>query len=149
MLMKNKKGFLARTWVTAFITGIAIFSLGYFMVFGLATEYDNIDVIDENFQSTYNKYSELEGDVHSMFGEASSKEGLSVVGTFTTLFSATFTIIQLIFASLLMPGAMLKQFALDVGAPSVIANIIFTLPLIIITVIIVLVVISSISKGKL
>lgn len=148
-LFQNKKGFLARTWVTAFITGIAIFSLCYFMVFGLATEYDNIDVINENFQRTYNKYSDLEGDITSMYYGIKSKEGLSVVGTFTTLFSATWGIISIILDSLLMPGAMLRQFSLDVGAPSAIANIIFTLPLIIITVIVVLVIISSISKGKL
>lgn len=147
--MKNKKAFLARHWIVAFTVCIAVISLSYFMVQGLATEYDNLDVIDENFQSTYNRYSDLEGDVHSMFEEASSEEGLSVVGTFTVLFSATFTIIQLIFSSLLLPGTMLRQFALDVGAPSAIANIIFTLPLVIVTVIIILVIISSISRGKL
>lgn len=148
-LMRNKKGFLARTWLISFVTAIAIIGLGYLMVQGLATKYDNVAVIDENFQSTYNKYSDLQGDIDSMFEEASSDEGLSFVGIYEVTFGATFTIIQLIFSSLLLPGQMLKQFALDTGAPSLVANIIFTLPLIIITIMIVLVVISSISKGKL
>lgn len=148
-LVRNKKGFLARDWIVAFTVCIAVIGLFYLMVQGLALEYDNPDVIDPNFQNTYDKYSELQGSISSMFDEASSKEGLSVVGTFTTVFQATFTVIQLIFSSLLLPGAMLRQFSIDVGAPTAIANIIFTLPLVIITAIIVLVIVSSISRGKL
>jgi len=146
--MKNKKAFLARTWMIAFITGVAVIALSYLMAQGLATEYDNIDVIDPTFRTTYDRYSDLQGDVDSMFEEASSEEGLTVVGTLTVLFGATFTIIQLIFGSLLLPGAMLRQFSLDVGAPAAVANILFTLPLVIITVMIVLVIISSVSRGR-
>ena len=147
-LFKNRGAFLARTWVVSFAVGVAVMSICYLMVFGLATEYDNLDVIDENFDSTYNKYSELQTNIDSVFLEASSKKGMSVTGTFTTLFSATFIVIQLIFTSLLMPGAMLRQFVIDIGAPTAIANILFTLPLIVITVIIVMVIINFIGQGK-
>lgn len=148
-MMKNKKGFLARDWVVGFISAIAVISLCYLMVSGMATKYGKTELIDESFNETYNKYDELADDANEMFEEASSKEGLSVLGTTTLLFSATFTVIQLIFGTLLLPGSMLKRFALDLGAPTLISNIIFTLPLIIITVIIVLVVISSVSQRKL
>jgi len=148
-MIKNKKGFLARHWMVAFTVGVAVMALSYLMVQGLATQYDNLDVIDPSFQSTYDRYSDLEGNVDSMFEEASSEEGLSVVGTFTVIFGATFTILQLIFSSLLLPGTMLRQFSIDVGAPTLVANIIFTLPLVVVTIVIVLVIISSISRGKL
>jgi len=148
-MLKNKKAFLARHWIIAFTVFTAIIGLSYLMIQGFATEYNKENIIDSNFNKTYNKYSNLQSSVSSMLEESRGKEGLSFVGTFTTLFGVTITIIQLVFASLSLPGAMLKQFALDVGAPSEVATIIFTLPLIIITAMIVFIIISSISRGKL
>lgn len=145
---KNKKGFYARDWMVAFITGIAVIALLYLMVQGMATEYDNEDIIDVTFQNTYDKYEILKGDIDDIFAEASSEEGMSVIGTFTTLFSATFGVISIMFGTLLLPGAMLHQFMIDVGAPDVIAKIMFTLPITIVTIIIVLVIISFIGRGK-
>jgi len=148
LIPKNKKAFLARTWMISFVVGVAVMALGYLMVQGMATEYDQTDIIDTNFKSTYDKYDELSGNVQSMLDEARGKEGLSIVGTFTVIWGATTTIIQLVFSSLLLPGAMLRQFAVDIGAPLAIANIIFTLPLLVITIVIVLVIISFIGQGK-
>lgn len=147
-LFKNKKAFLARTWMISFVVGVAVMALGYLMVQGMATEYDQTGIIDTNFKSTYDKYDALSSNVQSMLDEARGKEGLSIVGTVTVIWGATTTIIQLIFSSLLLPGAMLRQFAVDIGAPTAVANIIFTLPLLVITIVIVLVIISFVGQGK-
>lgn len=148
-MIKNKKGFLARTWLIAFIVGVAVVGLQYLMVQGLATEYGNIDVIDESFQSVYGKYSDLTIIANNTLIAAREKGGLSVVGTFTTMFSATFKVINLIFSTLLLPGTMLYKLALYVNAPPAVAAILFTLPLAVIIIMIVLVIISSVSRGKL
>jgi hypothetical protein len=149
MEKRKLRGWLARDWITAFTVFTAVMGLMFLMVQGLAVEYDNEDIVNSNFNNVYNKYDELSGTVDDMYSEASGENGLSFTGTLTLLFSATVTVIQLIFGTLLLPGAMLKQFALDIGAPSAVANIIFTLPLVVITITIVLVVISSISNQKL
>lgn len=145
----NKKAFLARDWVVAFTVCVALFAIGYLMVSGLATEYDNTDIIDEGFDDTYNRFEDISEDVAEMQNESTSESGLKVIGTITTMFDAGWTIIQLVFESLLLPGTMLEQFAIDVGAPKSISNIIFVLPIVVITIIIVFVVISAIMKGKL
>lgn len=145
----NKRGFLARDYLVAILVATAVMGLLYLSVNGFATEYENTDVIDSDFNSTYNQYSSLSDTADSLFSEASGDEGLSFTGSLTLLFGATTTVIQLVFGTLAIPGDMMKQFALDVGAPKAIADILFTLPLIIITIIIVFVVISSITQRKL
>lgn len=144
----NNKGFLARDWVVAFTVCVAVIGLCYLGVEGLATEYDNTDIIDEEFDATYNKFPTMSSKIDDMFEESSSEEGISMVGAVTALFSATFTVIQLIFSTLLLPGAMLRNAMIDMGVPTAVGNIMFVLPIAIVTVVIVLVILSSVSRGK-
>jgi len=148
-LLKNKNAFLARTWLIAFAVGLSIIILSYFMVQGLATNYDNTAILDSGFQHTYDKYSELQENVGEMQEEVRGPKGLSFKGIYEVTFGATFTIIALIFDSVTMPGEMLYRLMIDAQVPRAIALIIGTLPTLLIFIMIVLVVISSISRGKL
>lgn len=147
---KNKRAqFLARHWIVAFVVFVSIVSLFYVSLTGIADEYDNTKIVQSNFNSTYNRFSDLSNTVSDMLNKTSRDEGLSFLGAFDVAFTATFTVIQLIYDTITLPGAMLKQFMSDLGVPSIVSNIAFALPLVILTVIIVLIVMSAVSRGKL
>jgi len=148
MEIRNKKGFLARDYLVAMVVGVALIGLLYLMVQGMGTEYDNLDVINSSFNSSYNKFGELSDSAYELYSEASSDEGLSLVGSATLVFKSTTTIINLILETLLLPGDLLRQFALDSGAPSPIAEILFILPIVVILIIVTLAVISAITQRK-
>lgn len=147
--MKNKKGFLARDWVTAFIVFSAVIGLVYIMVQGIAGEYGNTEMLNPSFEATYNKYSNLQGSVSQIYNATTSEKGLTILGTASLMFDATYSVIQIILSTLTYPGAMLSQFSEDMGMPSVVGGILFSLPLVIITLIVVLAVLSSITNRRL
>ncbi len=150
--MMNKKGMLARDWVMVLILFGTITGLGYLIVEDMASSdsgYNVENMTDENFQENYDTLSDTIDDVYLMQNATSSGEGMNIFSTFTTMFKATFTIISIVFGSFDMVRDTMTNFAEDFGVPSIIANLIFPAILVIIIAIIVFVIISSVSKGRL
>lgn len=147
----NKKGMLARDWVIVLILFGAVTGLAALIVVDMAnssTGYNNTDIIDEDFQERYDTLSDTTSDVYKMQNATASGEGISVISTYTTVFKATFSIISIIFGSFGLANAAMVNFVEDFGVPSVIANVIFPALLVIIITIIIFVIISSVSKGR-
>jgi len=147
----NKKGMLARDWIIVLILFGVITGIGALVVVDMAdssTGYNVTNMTDEDFQERYDTLSDTTGDVYKMQNVTASGEGISVISTYTTVFKATFSIISIIFGSFGLANAAMINFAQDFGVPSVIANVIFPALLVIIITIIIFVIISSVSKGR-
>ncbi len=149
LIPQNKKGMLARDWIIAILIMTSLCGLYFVAISGIADEYDNTAIVDETFDTKYNKLTNATTDVSDIFEAASKKEGLAVATTFEVIFSSTFSIIQIVFGSFAVVSSITASFAEDFGIPDVVANLIFPMALAIITTIIVFVVISSVSRGKL
>lgn len=149
-IINNNKGqFLARDWVMAIIlfSGIIVlFSIG---VGSMASYYDNDDVVDDNFRSSFSRFENNTETASQMFTQASGSEGLTVVGTFDVLFKSTFSIISLVFSSVSSFGSQMFSFVEYFGIPSQVGFVFFTIMGALLTVAIVFIVISSVNRRDL
>lgn len=146
--MMNKKGFLTRDFVIAGIFLMGIIAIMALMVQGVADNYSNTDLVDETFSEKYNQLSNVTDSVSTILDTTRSGSGLSFRGAFDVTFGAAFTAIQLVFATLGLMQNVFINFAVDFGVPTAIANIMFIVGFSIITVTLIFVWLSSISRGK-
>ena len=134
----NRKGeFLARNYIISIILFGMVSLIGYLIVADISGEntgYNIPNMTDQNFRNNYDTLSTTT--IYQMQNATQSSEGLSTISTFTEVFKASFSVISLIFAQ-------------DFGVPSVIANIVFPSLLVIIIALLVFIIISSVSQGKL
>jgi hypothetical protein len=153
MKFKQKKGFLARDWVVAIVLFAGVISLFSISVLSIANNYGRSDIVNSDFNAKYNKLIDLTNDKNKMFNSVRSGQGLSLQGTFDIAFGSTFTVIQLVFGSVIMYETVAASFVTDYGSNSIfdagVLVILFNLGITIITVILVFVWLSSISRGRL
>jgi len=151
--MINKKGeMLARDFIIMLVLFGAVVAIGSLIVIDMAdpsTGYNVTNMTDESFQENYDTLTETTSTIYQMQNATTSEQGTSVISTYTTMFTATFSIISLIFGSFGVAGDTMTNFAVDFGVPSSLANIIFPAILVLLIVAIVFVVISSVSRGRL
>jgi hypothetical protein len=144
----NKKGWSARDFVIAtllFSGGIALFML---MVGALANDYDNANVVDEEFSNKFDRFNEDTDRAVEMWNATTSEGGLSLVGTTELLFFSTFRVISLVFNGVVSAGEQLSGFGEFFGIPSEVAGIFFVMIFSILTVFIVFIIISSVRSGR-
>lgn len=143
---------LARDIIFIIILFGLIVGLAFIVVADVADEnegYDVDDMVDENLESHYDTLTDIRADVEEMQNETSSEGGMSVISTYTTMFSSTFTVIGIVFRSVGIFRNIFVSFAGDFGIPAVVINLLMGALLIIITAIIIFVVVSSVSRGRL
>ena len=147
----NRKGeFLARNYIISIILFGMVSLIGYLIVADISGEntgYNIPNMTDQNFRNNYDTLSTTT--IYQMQNATQSSEGLSTISTFTEVFKASFSVISLIFGSLGLVNGVFASFAQDFGVPSVIANIVFPSLLVIIIALLVFIIISSVSQGKL
>lgn len=148
--MNNKGEFLARNLIIILILFGLVCGLGYLVIADMASEtnYNVSAMVDEDFQGRYDTLSNVTTDIYDMQNATQSEEGMSVISTYTTMFKSTFSVISIIFGSFNLVRTTMSNFAQDFGVPSVIANLIFPAILVIFITLIVFVIISSISRGR-
>ncbi len=144
----NKKGFLTRDFVQAGILFTGIVALMVLMVGGIADEYDNTDIVSEEFSTNYDQLTSVTDNIETIRKTTTSGSGLSFRGLFDVAFGAAFTGIQLVFSTLTLFGSVMSNFAQDFGVPKAVADILFIIGFSIITVVLIFVWLSSISRGK-
>ncbi len=147
-IIKNKKAFLTRDFIFAaalFSTIYALFSLG---ITGVADQYDDTSLINADISNNYNRLQETSDSMDIALASVRSGEGLGFRGAFDVAFAATFTVFQLVLGTLGLYGDVMASFASDFGLDRQVVNILFTLGFIGITITIVFVWLSSISRGK-
>lgn len=149
--IKNKKAMLARDWIIMLVIFGVITGLGSLFVADMAsveTGYNVSGIVDPNFQENYDTLTESSTDIYKMQNATASGEGMSVISTYTEVFKATFSIISIIFGSLSIVNNVLSNFATDFGVPTAVANIMFPAILVMIIAILVFIIISAVSKGR-
>lgn len=145
----NKKGFVARDFVLGMILFSGIITLSLLAFNSLAEDYNNPDIIDDGFSENFNRFEEELNRSGEILSAAKSESGLSLVGTFDVLFSATFTVVSLVFGGLDAVGSQVSGFGSYFGVPSEVATVFFGILLAGLTVLIVFIIISSISQRDL
>ncbi len=146
--MMNKKGFLTRDFVIAGVFLMGVIAIFILMIQGIAINYNQPDLIDEGFATNYDKLSNVTDSVGTILETTRSGSGLSFKGAFDVTFGAAFTAIQLVFSTLGLMQNVFINFSSDFGVPSQIAGILFIVGFSVITVTLVYVWLSSISRGK-
>lgn len=145
----QKKGVLTRDLVIAAVLFSAVVAFCVLAIAGISDEYDSILLVDQEFSDNYDKLSEFTAGIETTRAAAADTGGLSFIGTFDVAFQSTFTVIQMVWSTLNLFGGMSDNFAEDFGLDSTVVALAFIVGLSILTVIIIFVWISSISRGKL
>lgn len=143
---------LARDWIIILVLFGLVSGIGYLIVEDLASSskgYDVANMTDENYRGRYDTLTESSSKIYQMQNATTSEQGMSVVSTYTTMFKSTFSVIGLIFGSFSVATTSMQNFAQDIGMDSNLANLLFGAILVIVICIIVFVVVSSISRGRL
>ena len=149
MIIQTKKGWIPRDFMVAALLFSGVVGFFVFFMAGLAAEYDQPDLVSSSFSQNYDQLGNVSAEVATMFSSISTGQVLSLVGAFDIAFTATFTIIQLLFSTLVFMGALPGLIIVDFTFVNslVVANF-FVLALSIVTTIIVFTWISSVRRGK-
>jgi len=143
---------LARDWVIVLVLFGLVSGVGYLVVEDMASAengYDVANMTNADYQDRYDTLTESSSKIYLMQNATASSEGMSVISTFTTMFSATFSIIGIIFGSFGMATTTMQNFGEDIGMSSGLANLVFGGLLVILIAVIVFIIISSVSRGRL
>lgn len=127
---------------------MGVIALMILMVQDIATNYNSADLIDEGFAEKYDKLENITENINTIRETTLSGEGLSFRGVFDVTFGAAFTAIQLVFATFGLIQNVFANFASDFGVPTAVSNILFIVVFASITVTLIFVWLSSISRGK-
>ncbi len=148
-MLQFKKGWVTRDFVIAGLLFTGIISMFVLFIAGMATEYNQPGLVSATFSENYDKLGEISDKVEVMRGTTAAGEGLSLVGAFDIAFTATFTVIQLVFSTLALAGTIPAKVIVDFTfIDSTVAANFFVLGLAILTTSIVFIWISSVSRGK-
>jgi hypothetical protein len=150
-LIKNKKGWTGLD----FLIGLIVFggSIGLFvlMVGSLANDYDNSEIIDEEFSDNFDKFSEtteIAEDIYETMNKQNGT-GLTLVGTADLFFTGGFGVINLLFSSITTATTILFTFPTYFGMDTTASVIMMTMIFSILTISIVFIVINSLRGNKL
>lgn len=148
-MLQFKKGWVTRDFVVAALLFTGVVSMFVLFIGGMAAEYNQPGLVSESFSSNYNKLGELSDEIEIMRSTTAAGEGLSLVGAFDIAFTATFTVIQIVFSTLALAGTIPAKIIVDFTfIDSTVAANFFILGLTIITTMIIFIWISSVSRGK-
>ena len=106
-ILKDKSGFLLRDFVIAGLVFATIIALYVIQVASVADNYDNTDMISQDFADHYDKLT-----TNKQYLDTSAKAvqnpdgGLNLVGTFNVAFNSVFTVIVMIWDSLTLYATM-------------------------------------------
>ncbi|MFW6172895.1 MAG: hypothetical protein ACOC5T_04050 [Elusimicrobiota bacterium] len=148
--MINKKGeMLARDWVIAAVLFSGLIALFVLQTGAFSSVYDADNVTSDEFSEKFDKFENNTAYATEMWNQTTGEGGLSTVGTFDILFKSTFGVISLVFSSVNLAGTQMFGFVEYFGIPSQVGFLFFTILMTILTVIIIFIVISSVSRRDL
>ena len=143
---------LARDWMIVLIIFGMITGIGSLVVYDISSSeygYDVPNMTDGDYNNSYDTLTDATIKIGEMANATSSKEGQSTISPYTLFFKATFSVIGIIFNSFGIASSTLATFGEDIGMPSSLANLLFSGIMVLIVGIIIFVVVSAISRGRL
>ena len=148
MITQNKKAFSTMNFVVAMIIFSGVLALLILAVGSLANEYENPNVVNEEFAEKFDTFQQDQFRADEMWNASASNEGMTLIGSVEILFFSTFRVIQLVFSSVVEAGSQLFHLGEYFGIPSVVSNIFFILLFSILTVIIIFQILSFVKGGR-
>ena len=148
-MIQFKKGWVTRDFVIAGLLFTGVIAMFVLFIGGMSAEYNQPNLVSSSFAANYDKLGEISDKVEVMRSTTAAGEGLSLIGAFDIAFTATFTVIQLVFSTLALAGSIPAKIIVDFTfIDSIVAANFFVLGLAVITTSIVFIWISSVSRGK-
>jgi len=98
MIFKQKKGWLPRDFVVVGIIFGLVVAMYIVMVAAVANNYNNQEIINENFASHYSVLNENLNKLDTSYSAVTATGGLNLVGTFNVAFNSVFTVIAMVFS---------------------------------------------------
>ena len=145
----NKRGWLIRDFVVAGLLFGLVVALYIVQVGSIANNYNNQDIVSPSFAAHYNQLSENTANLETSFQSVKSGNGLDLIGTFNIAFNSVFTVINMVWDSLLIYTNMIPNVVGDFNFLDSTTIIIFLSGLLaIITTYLIFIWLSSISRGK-
>lgn len=146
-LIQDKKAeFLARDWIVAAVIFSGLIALLTLSANAMVDEYGTENVTSQEFSDKFNKFENNTRIVSGMWNQSTGEGGLSTVGSFDVLFKSTFGVINLVFSSVQLAGTQMFAFVEYFGIPSEVGFLFFTILSSILTVLIIFIIISSVSR---
>ncbi len=112
-MLQFKKGWVTRDFVIAGLLFTGVIAMFVLFIAGLSAEYNQPELVSATFSENYDKLGEISDKVEVMRGTTAAGEGLSLVGAFDIAFTATFTVIQLVFSTLALAGSIPAKVIVD------------------------------------
>lgn len=146
----NKKAFLPRTWIIAFIIFSVVFTLLFLASQEFATDYNNSGVIDNTYRENYDKFSNVSEDYRDIFEDISDDNSgaLDIIFDTVGIFQVFITTIRVTFSSILSLDDVAQNFMIDYGVPDEIAFVIFPLITALVVIVLIFSVISSLNRSN-
>lgn len=149
MMFKQKKGFLLRDFVIVSIIFGMVISLYIIQVASIAQNYNNQDIISAEFQSHYSTLNTNLALLNNANKAVQGSGGLNLIGTFNVAFNSVFTVIVMIWDSILIYTGMASSMANDFTFLDRTTLLLFLSGLVaILTAYLIFVWLSSVSRGK-
>ncbi len=148
MIIQNKKAFSTMDFVIAMLLFSGTIGLLVLAVGSLANEYENPNIVNEEFSEKFDKFEQDTLRSQEMWNATTGEGGLSLVGSVEILFFSTFRVIQLVFSSVVEAGSQLFSLGEYFGVPSIVSNIFFVMIFATLTVIIIFKILSFVKGGR-
>ena len=150
MRIKQKFGFLIRDFVIVGILFGMIIALFIVLVASTANNYNNTDIISPSFAAHYSQLTAFKSDLDTSNQAVQSSGGINLIGAFNVAFNSVFTVIAMVWDSLLIYTGMAQNIAGDFSFLDSGTIFMFMGGLIaILTAYLIFIWISSVSRGKL
>lgn len=152
MMLKSKHGWLLRDFVIAGIIFGIVISMFLFSVADIAQNYDDTTMISPSFASHYSslqsQLSKLDK-ANSAVQGGTNGQGLNLIGTFNVAFNSMFTVIVMVWDSILIYTGMVTNIPADFPFLSGSVVMVFLSGLVaILTAYLIFVWLSSVTRGK-
>lgn len=146
---KQKKGFLLRDFVVVgIIFGVTV-ALYIMAVASIADNYNNVDIISQNFANHYSKLTTNLNQLDHSYQAVQGSEGLNIIGAFDIAFNSVFTVIVMVWDGILIYTGMAHNLATDFSfLDSDVILLFFGAIIAILTTYLIFVWLSSVSRGK-
>lgn len=149
-LFRDTRAFLLRDVAIAAVFGFGILALYVLFVGAMADNYNRQDIVSPAFSQNYDKLTSMTANLEqSRQAVTNSTSGLSFIGTFQITFNALFTVIQMVWGAVDSFGIASSNALSDfMIIPSTVFTLLFTILLAALTIYIIYVIISSVTRGR-
>jgi len=148
MIIQNKKAFSTMNFVVAMLIFSGVLALFILSVGSLANEYENTNVVNEEFAEKFDTFQQDKFRSEEMWNASTSDEGMTLIGSVEVLFYGTFQVISLIFSSVLEAGAQLFSLGGYFNIPWEVSAIFFGLIATTLSIIIIFQILSFVKGGR-